>query len=112
MNRWLIFIRHSTFDVGLIQLRAPGPNPSTPARYRLETASPQHVCNFIGRTLVADHKLPGSEMGFAILKFRRDNSAANGAVQMLAALPRVTSGFGVATRAHHGHAQRNKGIAQ
>src|SRR5207247_7678838 len=54
---------------------------------RLKTAMPEDGGNFGGRTFIADLELTGSEFVFFVLELRGDDAAADGAVQMLAALP-------------------------
>jgi len=64
----------------------------------------EHSGDLGWRTFVADLKLPGRKLIFSILKFWGDDSAAQGAVQVLAALPGIAAGFGMASRTHHCHA--------
>ena len=78
---------------------------------RLQTAIAKDRCNFGGRTFVTDFKLARGKLVFAVLIFRCNDSAADGAMQMLATLPRVTPGFGMAAGAHHGYSNRSQCVA-
>jgi hypothetical protein len=68
--------------------------------------------DFGGGAFVADLELTGGELVFAVLVFRRDNTATHGAMQMFAALSRVTAGFGMTAGAHQRYSDRGERIAQ
>ena len=70
-------------------------------------------CSDFGRgTFVANLELAGGELVFAVLVFRRDDAATHGAMQMFAALSRVTAGLGMTARAHQRCSDRGERIAQ
>src|SRR5262249_60284553 len=79
---------------------------------RLEPATAKDCGDFGGRAFIADLKLPGGELIFAVLIFRRDDAATHGAMEMFAALPRVTTPLGMTAGAPHRYsdrAQRDRG---
>src|SRR5262245_9894944 len=63
-------------------------------------------------TFVADLKLTGGELVFAVLVFRRDDSAPHGTMQMFAALSSVTARLGMTAGAHHRNSDRGERIAE
>ena len=56
---------------------------------------------FRGRTFVADLELTSSQNILAILKFRRNDATAHGAMQIARTLTSVAAGLRVAAGAHH-----------
>src|SRR5438874_13579668 len=72
----------------------------------------KHSSDFGGGTFVADLELAGGEFVFAVLVFRRDDAATHGAMQMFAALSRVTAGLGMTAGAHHRYSDRDERITQ
>jgi hypothetical protein len=45
--------------------------------------------------------LSGGELIFVVVVLRRDDAAAHGLMQVFAAAPGITAGFGVTASAHH-----------
>jgi hypothetical protein len=76
--------------------------PIFPNRFNPATAED---CGDFGRgTFIADVKLAGGELIFAILVFGRDDAPSHSAMHMFEAPPGITARLRVAARTHHRYA--------
>src|SRR6266542_4019625 len=79
---------------------------------RFESATAKDRGDFGRGTFIADLELTGGELIFAVLVFGRDDAAAHGTMEMLAALPGVTTRLGVTAGAHDRYPDYRKRVSQ